>query len=102
MAIVKQSMCVLCALGFLSANSGLVASRGAGYEGNGASKEKAAIQTTAPQKTTNGAGAGKIKLNDFTIKKTSDAASPALQKTNGAGAGRIKSNDFTIKKTTDK
>lgn len=34
---------------------------------------------------TGGAGAGKIKFNEFTIKKTSDAASPALQKVSVAG-----------------
>ncbi|HKA06474.1 MAG TPA: type VI secretion system tube protein Hcp [Gemmataceae bacterium] len=67
---------------------------------------------------TGGAGAGKIKFNEFTIKKTSDSASPALfevkdfsfgvenpttigSATGGAGAGKIKFNEFTIKKTSD-
>jgi hypothetical protein len=51
MAIVKQSMCVLCALGFLSASSGFVSARQGG-----------------------GAGAGKVTYNPFTIKKTTKRA----------------------------
>ena len=67
---------------------------------------------------TGGAGAGKVKFNEFTIKKTSDSASPAFfeikdfsfgvenpttigSATGGAGAGKIKFNEFTIKKTSD-
>ena len=65
---------------------------------------------------TGGAGAGKIKFNEFTIKKISDTASFEIKDfsfgvenpttigsaTGGAGAGKIKFNEFTIKKTTDK
>jgi hypothetical protein len=60
---------------------------------------------------TGGAGAGKIKFNEFTIKKTSDVASFEIKDfsfrtddpttissaTGGAGAGKIKFNEFTIK-----
>jgi hypothetical protein len=52
MAIVKQLMCVLCALGFLSASSGFVSARQGG----------------------SGAGAGKVTFNPFTIKKTTNRA----------------------------
>lgn len=57
-------------------------------------------------------------MHEFTIKKTTDSASPAFEikdfsfgvenpttigaATGGAGAGKIKFNEFTIKKTTDK
>ena len=67
MAIVKQSMCVLCALGFLSASSGFVSAS----QGGGAG----------------GAGAGKVSSNPFTIKKTTNRATP--RKTNGARAGKM-------------
>ncbi len=64
---------------------------------------------------TGGAGAGKIKFNEFTIKKTTDIATFEIKDfsfgvenpttigsaTGGAGAGKIKFNEFTIKKTTN-
>jgi len=65
---------------------------------------------------TGGAGAGKIKFNEFTIKKTTDIATFEIKDfsfgvenpttigsaTGGAGAGKIKFNEFQIKKTSDK
>jgi len=82
MAIVKQSVCVFCAIGFLSTTSGLVSARNGEGNGNGTSNVKPATQTATPQKTT-GAGTGKVKFNEFTIKKSIDTATP--RKTNDAG-----------------
>lgn len=56
---------------------------------------------------TGGAGAGKVKFNEFTVKKTTDKASPALMKTVGATKSTLdrKTNhngqDYYIVKMSD-
>jgi type VI secretion system secreted protein Hcp len=61
----------------LSANAAIAKG---GNHGGGSSAGNAVTGTTNTSKQTAGTGAGKAKFNEFTIKKTTDSASPKLFK----------------------
>jgi type VI secretion system secreted protein Hcp len=56
-----------------------------GNHAGGSSAGPAVTGTTNTLNATSGAGAGKAKFNEFTIKKTTDSASPNLFKSTATG-----------------